>query len=388
MKINRIDPHRIIEVVSTEKVNLFVKLLYDYVSVVSCNPTTWCSFCFMHNFCFIGASCRTRVTKQLSKKFKTLSQAEAAFDTDYFQPIAMEKAGFREDSTPLRTETDDTVDTSHDNSQFHKFVKRYEALSIKIQRQLLEHMYKKLVVDTGGVEFYQFVSEHFFKSSLAAMKTLFDAKKANLILKLSNCFEDPIPRLPLDKMPYGLLDYNIQFFSCSSTVNLQVENHYAAWLETMFSHFGHKWLCLHRGPAWNYEWRNDQETSNVEATSESNSLIQEALKLSSIDLEEFSVEQSSDVGLQDCEISDNFSELINDDILNDVNTSMVNLSLDPNEVLTCSTPVQQSPPQALGADVPPPSCFDHHDMENSVSTLWSSVSSSFQKEIEIGLVSP
>ena len=125
----------------------------------------------------------------------------------------------------------------------------------------------------------------------------------------------------------------------------------------MFSHFGHKWLCLHCGPAWNYEWRNDQETSNVEATSESNSLIQEALKLSSIDLEEFSVEQSSDVGLQDCEISDNYSELINDDILNDVNTSMVNLSLDPNEVLTCSTPVHQSPPQALGADVPLPSVW-------------------------------
>ena len=67
----------------------------------------------MHNFCFIGASCGTRVTKQLLKKFKTLSQAEAAFDIDYFQPIAMEKAAFREDNTPLRTETDDTVDTSH-----------------------------------------------------------------------------------------------------------------------------------------------------------------------------------------------------------------------------------------------------------------------------------
>ena len=29
------------------------------------------------------------------------------------------------------------------------------------------------------------------------------------------------------------------------------------------------------------------------------------------------MEQSSDVGLQDCEISDNYSELINDDIIND-----------------------------------------------------------------------
>ena len=55
---------------------------------------------------------------------------------------------------------------------------------LKCRGNLLEHMFKKLVVDTGGVDFYQFVSEHFFKSSLAAMKTLFDAKKANLILKL------------------------------------------------------------------------------------------------------------------------------------------------------------------------------------------------------------
>ena len=96
------------------------------------------------------------------RKNLRLSQAEAAFDIDYFQPIAMEKPGFREENTPLRTETDNTVDTSQDNSQFHKFVKRYEALSIKMQRQLLEHMFKKLVVDTGGLDFYQFVSEHFF----------------------------------------------------------------------------------------------------------------------------------------------------------------------------------------------------------------------------------
>ena len=35
------------------------------------------------NFSITGASCRTRVTKQLSKRFKTLSEAETAFDIDY-----------------------------------------------------------------------------------------------------------------------------------------------------------------------------------------------------------------------------------------------------------------------------------------------------------------
>ncbi|CAB4036915.1 Hypothetical predicted protein, partial [Paramuricea clavata] len=38
-----------------------------------------------------------------------------------------------------------------------------------------------------------------------------------------------------------------------NTVNVRMEEHYASWLETMFAQFGHKWLCLHRGPVWQYE---------------------------------------------------------------------------------------------------------------------------------------
>jgi len=85
------------------------------------------------------------------------------------------------------------------------------------------------------------------------METLYKGGKHNLIYSLSKCFEGPTPRMDLNRMPYSLLDYNIRFFACSRTQKLGMEEHYTSWLKTMFSQFGHKWLCLHRGPVWQYE---------------------------------------------------------------------------------------------------------------------------------------
>ncbi|KAL9977062.1 hypothetical protein ACROYT_G014426 [Oculina patagonica] len=61
-------------------------------------------------------------------------------------------------------------------------------------------------------------------------------------------------------MPYGLLDYDIRFLPKGSTQNLGMEEHDASWLDTMFVHFGHKWVCLHRGPSWQFEVNNTNET--------------------------------------------------------------------------------------------------------------------------------
>lgn len=32
-----------------------------------------------------------------------------------------------------------------------------------------------------------------------------------------------------------------------------MEAHYASWLETMCSQFGHQWLCFQMGPVWQYK---------------------------------------------------------------------------------------------------------------------------------------
>ena len=132
-------------------------------------------------------------------------------------------------------------------------------MSHRIRTQLLNHLLKITIVDSEGLDFYKFVNNDFLSSSLSGMKTLFMNSKQNLIFYLSKCFEGPHPRLPINQMPYGLLDYNIRFFARDSSQNLGIEEHYASWLATMFSRFGHKWLCLHRGPAWQYKVQQDNE---------------------------------------------------------------------------------------------------------------------------------
>ena len=105
--------------------------------------------------------------------------------------------------------------------------------------------------------------------------------------------------MPIKQMPYGLLDFNIRFFAKGSTQNLGIEEHYASWLATMFSHFGHKWLCLHRGPGWQYEVSgkldsvelegslSDAVDSSVEDTVGELDIIQSALQESSLCLDDF-----------------------------------------------------------------------------------------------------
>lgn len=129
----------------------------------------------------------------------------------------------------------------------------------------------KLFVETHGVDFFKFISRDFVSASPDGMRTLFEAGKQNIIHDLCKCFtEQPgsnaKTRMPMDRMPYGLVDYNIRFFAPDFTQKLGVEEHYAKWMETIFSHFGHKWVALHRGPAWQYEIEDqakDSTDSNI-----------------------------------------------------------------------------------------------------------------------------
>lgn len=67
-----------------------------------------------------------------------------------------------------------------------------------------------------------------------------------------------------------------------------MEEHYASWLETMLSQFGHKWLCLHRGPVWQYEVEPQVGVYTYEVDWSNVDIIQSALEQSSLSLEESS----------------------------------------------------------------------------------------------------
>ena len=150
-----------------------------------------------------------------------------------------------------------------------------------LKLQILNHLFKVTLVEDGDLEFFKFVKSDFLLSSVKAMKTLYKGGKHNLIYSLSKCFEGPAPRMDLNRMPYGLLDYNIRFFACNRTQKLGMKGRYASWLETMFSQFGHRWLCLHRGPVWQYEVE-PQAAVHVNVDSSDMDIIRSALQQSSL----------------------------------------------------------------------------------------------------------
>ena len=127
----------------------------------------------------------------------------------------------------------------------------------------------------------------------------------------------------------------------------------------MFSQFGHKWLCPHRGPVWQYEVEpqvgvntNGVDGSNVD-------IIQSALQQSSLSLEE----SSDSLELGDTTLSLTDGESV--------------------AVPFCSSP---SPEE----NVHEGNLHHANDVEDvvHVSHLWNCVPESARQEMEQGLVSP
>ena len=86
------------------------------------------------------------------------------------------------------------------------------------------------------------------------MKVLKSAGKENIIYLLTKALGeqrcDGGPRMPIDRMPFGLIEYNTKFFTLDYASNLHASPDYLECQTTMFAHFGHKWDKLHCGPMW------------------------------------------------------------------------------------------------------------------------------------------
>ena len=224
-------------------------------------------------------SCRSKVTKHLCKQYETLSQAEDDLEIDYVftddilrdskesTPISKSQTiSHLESLSPIFQCSPVGQTSSNIGDSVQNLLKSFKcAMSAGLKKQLINDLFKLYIIDIWGNEFCSFVEHDFLEISLNAMNTLKRANKFNLVLLLSKCFftsnQDSQPRMPLDRMPFGLIDYNIRFFACNAIQSVHAEKHYTSWIETMFSHFGHKWLSLFRGPAWHYETQPGMESS-------------------------------------------------------------------------------------------------------------------------------
>ena len=92
---------------------------------------------------------------------------------------------------------------------------------------------------------------HFIETVISGVNTLYCNGKKNLPYIFAKILSED--KLKLDRMPFGLIDYNLRFVHAESAVKLEMEYHYAVWQETMLAHFGHKWIALNQGPMWQYD---------------------------------------------------------------------------------------------------------------------------------------
>lgn len=140
---------------------------------------------------------------------------------------------------------------------------------------------------------------------------------------------------------------------------LGIENHYATWLETMYSHFGNKWLCLFRGPMWQYEEEDIPSTCSSDSTQSTQdlnmldkSVIEDALIQSDINL--------------DC--IDNVCD-DDDDVVSELSALQIQIN-------TTTRESDQESMQGINQEI------------NKVPRLWSNLSSEQEREVQQSLASP
>lgn len=95
----------------------------------------------------------------------------------------------------------------------------------------------------------------FVQLSLAAMKRLETNNKVNLVIKfcqmLANDRPDKSgPLIPLNRMPFGLMQYCIEFFTCTNVMQIKEPEDFKLWHETMLTEFPERFQRLLAGPMW------------------------------------------------------------------------------------------------------------------------------------------
>ncbi|KAK3717701.1 hypothetical protein QZH41_009789 [Actinostola sp. cb2023] len=95
----------------------------------------------------------------------------------------------------------------------------------------------------------------FISRALTCMKVLQQHGKSNLLYKFAFCLTEKQPGmdkplLALNRMPFGLLEYQLEFFSCTNIMQITVPHDFKVWYETLCSEFPTRFARLFRGPMW------------------------------------------------------------------------------------------------------------------------------------------
>ena len=238
------------------------------------------------------------MTKHLKKAYPSFSDAEDAYGVDYFEmpvtstPQTPKSSQWQDQPlSPIFGHSPSVKSHLKENVFIGDIVVKLvlmfkTAMTKRMQLQLITYLLKVFIESTYGLNFLHFIHGDIIETVISGVNTLYCNGKKNLLYIFSKILSQN--KLALDRMPFGLIDYNLRFFHAESAVKLEMEDHYAVWQETMMAHFGHKWIALHRGPMWQYDEDDctpalKENVANVSATPVSNDIISEALAVSGVE---------------------------------------------------------------------------------------------------------
>ena len=96
----------------------------------------------------------------------------------------------------------------------------FSFLEKEIKTALLDKLFFELCKSDGILS----ICSKFISLSIEAMKVLQMANKPNLVYKWSQCIvgENGVPLIPLNRMPFGLIQYQLEFFTATNVMQVWI----------------------------------------------------------------------------------------------------------------------------------------------------------------------
>ena len=143
-----------------------------------------------------ASSVRQRVCNVLKDRYTSVDQAEHAIGISY--------------------EGDSDKDDDNNGNSVNELLNKAKCLPLSDLSDLCEALYQELLAR----EKIPLPGRDFISHSVAAMQRLKQRQKSNVLYKLAKVIavnrpDSTEPLMPMNRMPWGLVQYQIDFFACS-----------------------------------------------------------------------------------------------------------------------------------------------------------------------------
>lgn len=249
---------------------------------------------------FLGNACRDKVRRYLRVNFKNISDAEEAYSINYFHDDLL--FGIQHEVTSTPTSSNQVPYAAHASpmlafsplkhaeernlpgSVLDVVSSGFLELTKRQRQQLLVYLFHKwLKLDVHQELNVNYVSLDFLPLLSNALKVLLVNGKNNVLYDAARCFGEmrpgeDCPRMPLSRMPFGLISHNLRFFASDNASYLEAPPDYKSWYQSMYTLFGNKWAAMHNGPMWSYISNTDEEAESAPSADQSSDILTQALQ--------------------------------------------------------------------------------------------------------------